>query len=169
MKKILIWIITLILAINILGCKQNPKDFNFNYQLKEDYSGKINEELLQSFITFTKDTSKLYETGFDDFKKYDSEKGVDNFQLAKYMGGTLDSYKILDIWNVYEEEILDIMQEQRLYVLDLSMLELTHTIHQHEIEEKIDPEYSPEYFDEELEDLKISMKENLEKAKKYID
>jgi len=169
MKKIIIGILILIMSLNILGCEnKSGQDFNFDYTIKENYSEKITPKLSQAFLDFTKDTNDLYKTGFVDFKEYDPMKGITIGELEYYMYETLQDYNSINNWNVYEEEVLELMREQRLTVSDLALLKLTHTNCELDKQSEREPEFDEEYFDTEIEKLKIRMVEVLESTKEYI-
>lgn len=169
MKKLFIWIMIFILTLNLIGCQQNSSDFKFGYTLKEEYTSKVNEELSQTFIDFTKDTVNLYQTAFEDFETYDPMKALDIGTLEMYMYDTIRDYESLDIWNIYEEEILQIMEYQRKDIANLTTLAMTRTNDHLAVQDEREPEHTKEYYDQEIETLKASMKETIELAEKYLD
>lgn len=168
MKKILLIILTIIISINLFGCKKEESKevakYEFEYKFKEEYSDKISSGLAGSFIDFTRDTLSLYVIGFEDFgPTVESE-------FSEYMGKIVLEYgQRLDKLNEDEKEVFELMIIQWDNATVLNMLKLYHGEDEKNKSMGIKTKYTDEYYEEQLEELRARVEDNLEKVKKFID
>lgn len=178
MKKIFTLILTLIISISIIGCKSKSTEiFKFDYTVKKEYADEISEGLMGAFIEFTKDTKNLYETSFEEFKEYtpgtsgphDPMEALNITTLSSDMYNIVKMYEDFGGWNSQEEYILKFMSGQKEVAFDLGLLKLEYTNYTIDKDNDKESEYDIEYFNTELERLKIKTEENLRNVKTFID
>lgn len=151
----------------MVGC-QNQK-YSFKYKIKDDYENKIREGLAESFIDFTKDTVKIYNSGFKNWE----DKERETYALQDYMYDTTDNYKTLLVGiNAYEKSVLEIMEMQYRAVGDLWFLQMQKLLDKANLEigdGKFKDEIKPqEHYEEKLEQIKKDMEKALNITKEYL-
>lgn len=169
MKKILLTILILIISINLFSCNSNKSEYVFNYELKENYSEKISEGIAGAFIDFTKDMVNIYETEYQNIKDRDASNAVNILETSRYMKDVIETYKTFSVLNEYEEKIISIMEAQRRNINDLGHLKVSYATYKTNIELGNETEYTEEYFNNKIEELKTEFKNTLESVSTYLN
>lgn len=167
MKKILLIILTIVISINLFGCKESKEvaAYEFEYKFKEEYSDKISPGIAAAFIDITKDVVEIYNTALDDFEIKEIEEDFNSYATKVY----LEYYEREEQLNEDEKELLSIMEGLAFNPDTLYLLKQYYKKDEINKSMGIKTEYTDEYYSESFEAAKEWLENDLENAKKFID